>query len=142
RDQGQTMSAINTIQNVLGTRLLLPDLTIVPARGAMQNEIQEEEARLGRALCPDHRLLLQHWNGIALEVIRFFGCGDAAGEIGRLAEFQINADIGEVGSIVVASDASGFVYLQANDERVFSLDTDGGNCRRLADSLDDFIDRV
>jgi hypothetical protein len=136
------MSAVPTIETIVGTRLLVPELTIIPPRGATDDEIQEEEEKLGRSFCPDHAAVLRRWNGIALEVIRLFGCGEAHREIGRMSELQITRDFGVDGAIAVGSDASGFVYLQSRDGRVFEFDTDGGKLEKLADSLDDFIDRL
>ena len=76
------MNAVETISRVLGAGLLVQELTIIPPRGATVKEIREEEVVLGRSLYPDHVAILRRWNGIALEVIRLFGCGAATGEIG------------------------------------------------------------
>jgi len=136
------MSAVEKIQIVLDSGLLAPQLIIVPTRGATEDEIREEEMLLGRPLCPDHLAILRQWNGIALEVVRIFGCGKAAGEVGRLSSLQLIGDIGVDGAIVVGSDASGFAYVQAADQSIFSLDTDGGEIERLARNLDEFFDQL
>lgn len=70
------------------------------------------------------------------------GCGDEAREVGRLSARQIDGDFGVGGAIVVGSDPSGFVYLQAADQRVYSLDTDGGDFEQIAENLDDFFERL
>lgn len=136
------MSATDKIQAVLDAGLLTSQLMIIPTRGATEDEIRQEESLLGRALCPEHVAILRRWNGIALEVVRLFGCGDSAGEVGRLSALQIKGDFGVDGPIVVGADASGFTYIQSADRRVFSLDTDGGEFKLLADNLDDFVERL
>ena len=136
------MSAVEKIEVVLGTGLLTPQLMIIPARGATDDELRQEEALLGRPLCLDHVAILRRWNGIAMEVVRLFGCGENAGEVGRLSALQIKGDFGVKGAVVVGSDASGFAYLQAADGRVFSLDTDGGEFKQLAGNLDEFFERL
>ena len=136
------MSASNTIERVLQTDLLLGDLMIIPERGATDTEILEEQTQVGRAFSAVHRQLLSRWNGIGLEVVRFFGCGSNVGEVGRLADFQIDFEFGVEGAIVIGSDASGFAYLEGGDGRIYSFDTDGGTVKELAVDLNDFVDRV
>jgi hypothetical protein len=136
------MSGVKTITRVLDSELLCADLIIVPVSGATPAAIADEETKLGRRISPKHRALLEQWNGLGLEVIRFFGCGDETGEIGRLADFQIDVASGIEGALVIGSDASGFVYLEASDGRVVSFDTDGGTVKEIARDIDDFIDRV
>lgn len=136
------MSAVRTIKRVLKAGILLRDLTILPGRGARDVEIRQEELLLGRPLCPDHAAVLREWNGIALDVIRLFGCGDLTGEVGRLADYQVSTDFGVSGAIVVGSDASGFAYVQAADGMVLSFDSLGGGTKALARDMDDFIDRL
>ena len=136
------MNAVKKIKVILGTELLLPQLMIVPTRGATEDEIRQEETLLGRPLCPDHIAILRCWNGIAMDVVRLFGCGDNAGEVGRLSELQIKGEFKVKGVLVVGSDASGFAYLQAADRRVFSLDPDGGDFKQIAGNLHDFCERL
>lgn len=136
------MTSINTIKKILESNILLPELIIIPGYGATEGEIHEEEIRLGRELRSEHIAILRQWNGIALDVIRFFGCGASTGKIGRLCDFQIPINFDVLGAIVVGSDASGFVYVQSGDGLIFSLDTDGGKFKMLAKNLDDFIGRV
>ncbi len=45
-------------------------------------------------------------------------------------------------TIIIGSDPAGFVYCQATNREVFSLDTDGGGIEPVAESLDDFFARV
>jgi hypothetical protein len=136
------MSAAEKIAAVVKANLLSPGLTIVPDRGASEDEIREEEAKLGTTLRQDHLEILRRWNGIALEVIRLFGCGTAARTIGRLSDFQLKTVPKLVNGVVIGSDASGFVYVQKRDGQLISYDTDGGEVEYLAESIDDFFERL
>lgn len=134
------MSAVDRIKQVLASDVLTRQLTIVPAHGAANAEIEEEERLLGRRLFDDHASLLRTWNGISLDVIRFFGCGRST-EVARLSNMQALAR-GIGNAIVVASDPAGFVYLQTPDMAVWCHDTDGGAIELVAANVDDWIERV
>jgi len=136
------MSAVTKIQEVLATGLLIPQLTIIPSRGALDEEIRQEEVLLRRRLCFDHVAILRCWNGIALDVVRLFGCGENASNVGRISSSQIKNCVGIEGAITIGSDAAGFVYLQTCDGHVWVLDSDGGKVEQLADNLDDFFERL
>lgn len=142
RDCDHPVSAVETIKLVLEKRLLPPQLTIIPTRGATEDEIHEEEQALNSRFYADHIALLRKWNGITLDIIRLFGCGKNSGEVGRLSSMQIDANLGLSDAIVIGSDAAGFIYVQAEEGRIFSFDTDGRTCGAIAKSLDDMIDRV
>ena len=101
------MNAVERIRAVIQAGVLCPELTLIPRQGATDYEIRHEESLVGRPLCADHREILRHWNGIGLEVIRLFGCGESTDEIGRLSAFQIDSCLGEDDRIVVGSDAAG-----------------------------------
>jgi hypothetical protein len=136
------MTAVETVERVLGAGLLIPELTIVPPRGATEDEIREEVAVLRKSLCTDHLAILRHWNGIALDVLRLFGCGAATGRLGSLKDFQLAAALRSTGGIVVGTDPSGYLYVQTADQLIYSFDSDGGSVKLLAKNFDDFIDRL
>jgi len=136
------MNAVRVIENVLRSGLLTPELLIVPSRGATRSEIRVEESLLGKTLSSEHKELLCRWNGVGLEVVRFFGCGEGTNEVGRLSELQVDLGPAAPGALVVGADASGYVYAQDSGGAVHSMDTDGGTVKRLADDLDDFVGRV
>jgi len=135
------MSASHTIAKVLETDLLTEELLIVPARGATRGELQDEQILIGRRLTEVHQNLLTHWNGIDLEVIRFFGCGIGVHGIRRLSNCQVDFDFGIEGMLVIGSDPSGFMYIEGDDGRIYSADNDGGKFKTLASDLDDLVDR-
>jgi hypothetical protein len=136
------MSAAQTIRRVIAANILAPELSIIPDYGASAAGIANEEGRLRRSLSLQHRDLLSNWNGLALEVIRFFGCGSSAKEIGRLGDLQLNLEWSETDYLVIGSDASGFVYIEASTGEIYSLDTEGMCLKLLARDLDDFVGRV
>ena len=136
------MSAVAKIQSVLDSGLLTPELTVVPKTGATADDIRTEQLLLERPLCSDHAELLRRWNGIVLDVVRLYGCGENASEVGRLSAAQIEAEFCAEGLLVVGSDPAGFAYLQAADQRMYCFDTDGGEFEQIAGSLDDFFERL
>lgn len=76
-----------------------------------------------------------------LDVVRIYGCGTDATELGRISTSQIERpDAADL--VMIGSDFAGFIYLQHADRRVFSFDTDGGEVRLLASNLDDFFERL
>ena len=101
------MHAIQKIQQVLESGILLSDLVVIPSRGATTQEIIQEERMLSRTISAQHRSLLENWNGIGLEVLRLFGCGVQTGELGRLSDFQVSQDAEYDGVVIIGSDASG-----------------------------------
>lgn len=136
------MSAVAKIQSVLDSGLLTPELMFVPTTGATADDIRNEQQLLGRPLCSDQVEILHRWNGIGLDVVRLYGCGDEAKAVGRLSAMQVFGNCGVEGLIVVGADPSGFVYFQAPDKRVFCFDTDGGDFEQISESLDDFFERL
>lgn len=103
------MGAVDKIRAVLDTSLLMPELVIVPSSGATDNEISDEQALVGRIFCNDHVAILRQWNGIALDIVKLFGCSDSVGEIGRISAWHRPGEYGVVGAVVVGADPSGFL---------------------------------
>jgi hypothetical protein len=136
------MSAVERIQQVLDAGLLMPQLIVVPTTGATEDEVDAEGRLLGRPLRPDHARILRRWNGLDLEVVRLFGCGENAGEAERLSARQAPSAICVGGTIAIGADPSGFVYLQSNSGLVFSFDSDGCELNQVATDLDDFFERL
>lgn len=118
------MTASAIIKKVLASGVLEDELCEVPTRGATAEEIAAEEQLVGRKFCPDHVALLKSWNGIGLEVIRFFGCGKDAAERGRLGDFTLEQDDPDQ-MIIIGSDPAGVVYLQAKDGGIWMFDAEG-----------------
>src|SRR5688572_23411284 len=64
---GPSMTAISTIEKVLATGVLSPNLSFVPGRGAMDEELRILAGQLSRPLSLQHTALLRRWNGINLD---------------------------------------------------------------------------
>ena len=134
------MSAVEVIAKVLDSGVLMPSLLYVPAEGASAEMIAEEERALGRRLSPKHQAVLRRWNGINLEVLRMYGCGDTPPQVGRLSENQ-GLDAWRVVGTAVGSDPAGFLYVEDDVGNILSLDHDGGAIKKVAADLDDFFGR-
>ena len=132
------MSAVATIERVLGSALLRPTLISVPATGATEGQIARVESRLPRSLSQPHRTLLARWNGLDLDVLRIHGA-DSSGIDGPrdLASRQDAAALPR--SIVFADDPSGFVYVEDELGVIWSMDSDGGEAKQVAPDLDAFF---
>jgi hypothetical protein len=130
---------VTKVENVLQSDLLLKGLVVVPSAGASPASIQAEESAIEESLSSAFRHLLSRWNGLDLEVIRLFGC--AGGVTEQLRRTQLPALIKQ-GYICIGSDPSGFRYCENREGHVFSFDTDGGRIKKLANSFDDFIERL
>lgn len=134
-------SAVQVITRALDSGVLAPDLSYVPAEGASAEMIAKEERALGRRLSPQHVAVLRRWNGLDLEVLRLYGCGDVPPRIRRLAENQW-PDEWPVEGIIIGSDPAGFMYLEDSAGNILSLDHDGGEVKTLASGVDDFFGRL
>ena len=95
------MNAIATIRKVIDSGILESALVSIPSRGATEQEIADEQRLLRLDLCPDHLQILRQWNGVDLEVIRLFGCGEDASPPGRLSENQTPMAVEGVTAIIV-----------------------------------------
>jgi hypothetical protein len=132
-------TAVEVIERALASGLLMPELIFVPDRGASSDEFAQEEQRLGRPLSASHRALLARWNGLDLEVLRFYGCG-ACGEVDNLSARQEPRPEGD-GVVVVGSSPAGFVYAE-DANGILSLDSKTMAVKRVAADLDDFVGRL
>lgn len=133
------MNFIAILQKVIDSNVLIKELTVVPQNGASNEEIIKEEPFLSRSLSVQHKELLKKWNGINLDVIRFYGCGLEKAGIGSLRNSQkLTPSIIQKG-IIIGSDPAGFIYIEDEKGSIYSLDTDGGEVLRIASSLEDFI---
>jgi hypothetical protein len=121
---------IETVDRVLASDLLAPELVTVPDRGAADDELTNV-FDLERA---DHLPLIQllrRWNGLDLDTVRIHG-------VGNLPDGICSAHRTGDG-LVFASDPAGFVYVLKEDGSVSSVDHDGGSVTRVADDVVDFI---
>ena len=106
------MDFVKKIKKILSSDLLIRELTIIPTRGASLNEIKEEENFITHPLSLPHKALLQIWNGIDLDVVRFYGCGETENTLKTLRNNQISLPIAVQKGIIIGSDPSGFLYIE------------------------------
>jgi hypothetical protein len=137
------MRSLATIKCILSepvasSGLLARDLVIqsLPATMAQLSAVERD---LPRKLSEFHRRFLLAWNGLDLDVVRFFAAPPAYGCIATLTEGQALLPRARSNWIAVASDPAGFLYAEDEQGAIWSIDHDGGSERRVASSLDDFI---
>lgn len=131
------MKVINKIEKVLNSPLLSKGLCYVPTHGASKQSIEKEEDLLGKKISKQHRTLLEKWDGINLEVLRFYGCTKDK-ETRQISECQFDLD--ELDNpIFFASEPAGYIYVYDKEEKIYLIDTDGWEITKIATSLEDFI---
>ena len=75
--------------------------------------------------------------------LRIHGCeGTDEAAIGSFSRRQVGLADQIGGAIAFASDPAGFVYVEGDDGRVYSIDSDGGAAKELASGIGDFLERV
>lgn len=136
------MSAVKRIEQVLKSGVLIDALMVVPETGASDGMLVSEENKLSRSLSGQHKILLKQWNGINLDIIRLYGCEPVEEEVSALSQRQQSDLLDQGGYIVFGDDPAGYMYVEANDGSVISVDSEGGEIRKLAKDIDDFFMRL
>lgn len=132
---------VEIIERVLTSKLLSPNLIVADVSGATPEEILEEESLLNRNLSFQHKHFLERWNGIDLEVIQLFCCGEQTSRLKRLHNEQITNL--QNSYLVIGSDPSGFAYLEKTENlQIFSLDSKSTELSYLATNLDELFEGV
>lgn len=136
------MTAVQTIERVLKSKILKESLTYVPGRGVTSQELMELSNKLPRTLSEAQLSLLKRWNGLNLDVVRVYGASPTDGELRGLSEVQ-SGPLSEIsGNVIFADDPSGFVYAETSTGEIISFDSSFGEVKTIAASLDDFFDRL
>jgi hypothetical protein len=143
------MTAVSKIRELLSPRvrasgLLIRDLIHVPSVGVTPEHLASVEPALPRPLSESHRAILSVWNGIDLDVIRILGIPPVERGILPITKWQGFVPDGPEFSnaIAFACDPAGFLYVELPDGSVHSSDHDGGGAKRIASSIDEFIEDV
>ena len=126
------------IPKLISAELLIQPLVVISPSGATIEEINTEEIKIGLNLSNSYRSFLQHWNGLNLDIIRFFGVGKVIQGITKLSE---NQDIFDSNNnfIFIASDPAGFIYAENREGHIYNFDHDGGEIKMLCKNFDDFV---
>jgi hypothetical protein len=137
------MHCLETLKRVLSepvmsSGLLTRELVVVSSP-ATATQLSALESALPRPLSALHRELLLSWNGLDLDVVRFFGAPPVQSDIVPLPEGQALIPAAHPGWVAIGSDPAGFLYAEDDSGAVWSVDHDGGAELRLASSLDEFI---
>jgi len=126
------------IPKFFSANLLDQVLVTIPSSGAKLDDIEAEELKIGLSFSNSYRTLLQKWNGLDLDVIRFFGVGNVTRRILRAAEWQNIYDSTE-NFLFIANDPAGFSYAENREGHIYSFDHDGGDGERICTNFDYFI---
>ncbi len=118
------MNTKELIEKVIASGILLNELTELSLSGATDKELDEAENRVGVKIDEGLKELLRAYDGANLDIIRFYA-------IGRI----INTKKG----LKFADDPSGFIFYVNATGEVISEDTDGGNVKKVASSVKEFI---
>ena len=121
------MSIVQFILRVIDSGVLLEEMLYLDESGASPELIVAKENQLSIKLDESYKRLLEQWNGVNLDVVR----------INSIQNIFLDEEF--TGKIVIGSDPSGFIYLQSSDAGIESLDSDGGELRKIATNFDDFI---
>lgn len=133
------MNAVSKIERVIDSGILIEELTVIPVSGATDEMILGEEKKLPRSLSAQHKDILRRWNGINMDIVRLYGCGAVENELSRLSDRQTGVLSEIEGNIVFGDDPAGYMYAEANDGRILSVDTSSSEIKEVADNMDKFF---
>ena len=135
------MNSLRKIQDVLQKKPIPMGLVYIPSRGATQEELNETEKNISRSLPQEIKLILNKWNGLHLDIINFFGCGNTEGSINNIEENQLEnyGYENDLGLLSFADDPSGYLYLIDEAGQIYSFDLKLNKLDSMANSLDEFI---
>jgi len=129
------MDLLSLVQKAIDSGLLAKALVFLPASGAPTGAVANLERSLDRRLSPGYVEFLARWNGADLDVIRVHGVGADGSGIPNARPLSAK----DSASLVVASDPSGFIYVEAADHSIHSVDHDGGATKVLAPDFVTFM---
>jgi len=84
---------------------------------------------------------MKKWNGMNLDVIRLYGCGDVHPELKRLSASQSGVLAEGAGNIVFGDDPSGFMCAEKGDGIILSVQVSTGEVKEVAFDIDDLFER-
>lgn len=136
------MSAVTIIEKAISSGVLLEDMMVVPRIGSSDSDIKQEEKGLPRPLSKSHISFLKKWNGINLDVVRLYGCGNVHEELKRLSSSQSGVLSELEACIVFGDDPAGFMYAEKDNGSILSVQTSNSEIKEIAQNMDDFFERL
>jgi SMI1-KNR4 cell-wall len=135
------MSPKEKIEIVLSNKKLLGSLVFVPSSGVSDLELAKAEKHVGTILPLSLKNILKCWNGLHLDIINFFGCGEVEDPIHKIEENQPNNyEIYNKNFFVAfGDDPAAFLYLFDKNEKIYSLNLKSSQIEFLSENLEDFI---
>lgn len=132
------------IDAALEKKVISKNLSTIPAEGATEDQIMEEEASLSRAFTNQHRTFLRKYNGLNADMINFYGCGNNLEKgISRITEWQFDKydeeDQDILQYLIVGDTPSGQMILEDKKGEIYIFAYDGLPIEKTATSLEDFI---
>jgi hypothetical protein len=118
------MDTKGLIERVVASGVLAEEMTELPSGGASEFELKGSEKRVGLKLNDELVGFLRNFNGVNLDVIRFYTCDHL-----ERSEYGLK----------FADDPAGFIYHLTDIGEVLCEDHDGGETKRVALSMQDFI---
>jgi hypothetical protein len=125
------------------------DLSFIPSEGAREQDILEEERKSIRPFTFQHKEFLKIWNGANLDLIKFYGCGNAHKEISKISEWQMEVyddnpseafpDLPYKDLLVIGDTPFGEVIIEDKKGSIYMLNFDGLLFEKVASSLEEFI---
>jgi len=134
------MTSVEIIEQVLASDVLTKALVHTPTSGVDDDDLEQLSARLNRPLSSMHKNILGKWDGINLDVIRIYGVNSNVPGVKKIISSQSFSPASD--AIVFADDPSGFIYSEARDGVIFSIDSASGEVIEKALDIDDFFTRV
>jgi hypothetical protein len=128
---------IDFVEKIINSKVLCYNLTFIPKKRPSEQSINRIKESVEISINPIHEIFIRRWNGIDLEVIKIYSFDKKEENIPNLMDRQF--DLNKEGLLVFGSSPSGFLYSYDNQGIVFSIDTDGWNIEKVADSFEDFI---
>lgn len=128
---------VEKINQVIESGLLIKGLYNLPINSANDLDIRNVESKLPFKLSDQYKEFLKFWNGANLDIVRIFGVGQTENFIPSLLDCQ--SDYNNKGLIIIASDPAGFVYGQNIKGGIFSIDSEGEETSKVADSFNNFV---
>lgn len=143
--------ALDRIKEVIEKKIYSPGLCIIPTSGASEKLIEDEESLLPRKISEQHRIFLETYNGIMLDMLNLYGCGESITKlhIRRMSECQYNAyndssmqeDLGPdfKDAIIVGDTPAADLIIETINGEMYMYNFDGSVLEFVGEDFNSFI---